>query len=233
MRRLLSPPALAAALLLAACDVPAEFPAPISAPGLATYDARLVGSWYSIGGEEDELLAAMLSAIPAPEAGLDVSGFMTFLSRREDTVDGVPQIEEGLEVSMVRWAAHPSVIDGQTYFNARLVDSVFIERDSGEAPDTEMIDAFAAGPGRGYSIFRADISDAGFLTIRPLWTEELEGLGYNSRRAKCGEDCSFEVFDLSPEELATLIRTAEPGTLFNRSVTLARIDAVYPPQPEE
>lgn len=232
MKRLLSLPLLAATLLLAACDVPADIAAPISAPGLAAYDERLVGSWYILGAEEDEADVAMLTITPGSDGSLDVAGFMTSLLRTSDPFDEARHISDDLDTWMVRLTAYPSVIDGKTYFNARLIDSFYVERRSGAKPRTETIALFAIQPERGFWIFRAGIAEDGLLTLYPLWSEELRRLGHAGHEVSCGEDCRFEVFDLSSEELIELIRAAEPGTLFaDNLATLARIDTAYPPQP--
>ncbi len=49
----------------------------------------------------------------------------------------------------------------------------------------------------------------------------------------CGEECSFEIIDLSSEELVTVIRAAEPGELFTEQFRFVRVEGEYPPQPEE
>ena len=50
MKRMSFLPALTvAAVVLAACSYPANVSSPISEPGLASYDERLVGTWYVIG----------------------------------------------------------------------------------------------------------------------------------------------------------------------------------------
>jgi hypothetical protein len=48
-----------------------------------------------------------------------------------------------------------------------------------------------------------------------------------------GENCSFEIIDLSSEELVAAIRAAKPGELFTEQFRLARIEGIYPPQPED
>ena len=52
MKRLFFLPAFLATLIVAACERPAEFSFPISEPGLASYDERLLGTWYIISGDE-------------------------------------------------------------------------------------------------------------------------------------------------------------------------------------
>ena len=73
MKRRFFLPALLAAVVLGACGPPANVSSPISEPGLASYDERLVGTWYIIGrhvpGE-----TATLTAAPGKDGILDVAG---------------------------------------------------------------------------------------------------------------------------------------------------------------
>ena len=133
----------------------------------------------------------------------------------------------------MRWTAHASVIDGETYFNARVVDSTMFAKDAGEPPEIVDATAWCCHPDRGYWIVRAEISEDDLLTLHFLWGPRLKPLGFAPREVACGEDCEFKVYDLSSEELVAAIRATEPGELFRAWSRYARIEGVYPPQPEK
>jgi hypothetical protein len=128
----------------------------------------------------------------------------------------------------VRWAAHASVIDGETYFNGRIVDTIFFGKKTGKPPEVD--DPFAFHPEPGYWIIRAEITEDDLLTLQFLSEDDLD---IASREVTCGEKCSIKVYDLSSEELVAVIRAAEPGELFTECCRLARVEGVYPPQPED
>jgi hypothetical protein len=121
MKHMLFLPALVATLILTACNAPAEFSSPISEPGLASYDERLVGHWYLVAGDEDPG-AMTMSAMPVAMGVLDVafaSAGITW-SVRHPEGSGGQENRLKFEFEAARWTAHASVIDGETYFNARL-----------------------------------------------------------------------------------------------------------------
>lgn len=230
MNRMLIVPALFAAVVLAACTYPAEVSSPISEPGLASYDERLVGTWYIIGGDEKEVGAATLTAVPGRDGSIDVAGVWVGSEMGFYPNEGNEDRKAGAEFAWMRWAAHASVIDGETYFNARIVDSAFFAKKTGEPPEIGEDDHFVPHPERGYWIMRAEIGEDDLLTLHVLWDDNL---GLASREVACGEECSFKVHDLSSDELAAALRAAEPGELFTEQFRFARSEGLYPPQPED
>ncbi len=231
MNRLLLIPALLAAMVLAACEYPAEFSSPISEPGLASYDERLVGTWYMIEGDDDDVSAATLTVSPGKDGFLDVAGVMSFSKMGSYPNEGNEDRKASAEFAWMRWTAHASVVDGETYFNARLVDTAFLEKKTGKPPEVDEIDHFVSHPERGYWIIRAEIGEDDLLTLHVLWEGDLD---IAPRSVTCGEECSFKVYDLSSGELAAAIRAAEPGELFTqRFGPWARIEGAYPPQPKD
>jgi hypothetical protein len=221
MRRLLAIPALAAALLLAACDAPAEFRSPLSEPGSAPYDQRLIGRWYAIDGSGDEPLL-LLVIEPGAEGGLE--GGLSF-SHLEAGGDG----EAGF--AWFQATAHASVIDGDTYYNAQLVDGGLVEKTVGADPKIEGVDQFSAGVEHGYMILRAEVAADGMLTLRILSEQIPNERQLAAHEVKCGDDCAFKLFDLSPEELAALIRSEDRAALFAIEFgPFSRIGAPPPPE---
>ncbi len=87
MNRLFAIPALFAAVVLAACGGPAEISSPISGPGPVPYDERLVGTWYVIGGGDDEGVAT-LNVAPGGDGNLQVTGFYVVAAPRRDLAPG-------------------------------------------------------------------------------------------------------------------------------------------------
>jgi hypothetical protein len=230
MKRLLLPALTVAVVVLAGCDPPANVSSPISEPGLASYDERLVGTWYIIGRDELRGEAATLTVAPGKDGFLDVAGVWVFSRMGFYPDEGNEDREAGVAFAWMRWTAHASVIDGETYFNARLVDTAFLEKKTGEPPEVIEDDPFDFHPERGYWIIRAEISEDDLLTLHFLWEDDLD---IASRKVTCGEKCSFKVYDLSSEELVAAIRAAEPDELFRPWWRFARIKGAYPPQPEE
>jgi hypothetical protein len=129
MKRMFFLPALTVAVVvLAGCDVPANVSSPISEPGLASYDDRLVGTWYRIDGYEDEAGAGTLTVSPGKDGFLDVVGVWTLSKMGSYPSEGNEDRKVSAGFAWIRWAAHASVIDGETYFNARNVDTPFLRR---------------------------------------------------------------------------------------------------------
>jgi hypothetical protein len=220
-------------LLLVACSYPAEFGSPLSEPGATAYDERLLGTWFIVGGDRDEAVAGTLTAAEGEDGLLDVTGvFFDSKARRGSGRNGQSRGFE-LETVWIRWAAHASALDGETYFNARILDYGAQSQEAGHPTETVRDEHFVPHPDRGYWIARAEIGEDGLLRLDLLWEDGLEGQGLPTRKVTCGADCGFEIVDLSPEELASLIRAAEPGSLFTLSFVLARVDGIHPPQPGE
>jgi hypothetical protein len=234
MKRLFFLPALTVAVVvLAGCDSPANVSSSISEPGLASYDERLVGTWYMIGRfVPDERLraAGTLTVSPGKDGIIDVAGVLALSEMGSYSNEENEDRKVSAGFAWIRWAAHASVIDGETYFNARNVDTTFFEKKTGEPPEVIEDDPLDSHPERGYWIIRAEISEDDLLTLHILWERDLD---IASRKVTCGEKCSFKVYDLSSEELVAVIRAAEPGELFTERFRLARVEGVYPPQPED
>ncbi len=234
MKHLLFLPAITvAAVVLAACDIPANVSSPITEPGLASYDERLLGTWYAIESDVDDAIVATLTVTPGKDGILDVAGVLVNSEMGSSPSEENEDRKARAQFAWMRWTAHASVIDGETYFNARLVDTADVRKETGKPPEIKEDDHFVSHPERGYWIIRAEIGEDDLLTLHVLWKTRLKRLGFAPREVACGEECSFEVHDLSPEELVAAIRAAEPGELFTVQFRLARIEGVYPPQPEE
>lgn len=226
MRRLLMLPLIAAALLLAACDGPAEFTQPLGPPGAAPYDARLVGAWYSLGpGEGDEETGiAVLVIRPGAEVGT-LDGALGLISLQ-------PGPEGGAGFASFNRSAHATVIDGQTYLSTRLIDGAMASKLPGHALEDQSAEMFAPHSEPGYWITRATIRPDGVLLLDVLTENAPTAAGYQGREVDCGDDCDFMVYDLTPEQMAELIRSTKPEDLFRISIAFARFGRPPPPQPE-
>lgn len=210
--------ALFATVLLGACDGPADFRSPLSEPGAAPYDERLIGEWYAL--DEDEEGIALL-VIEAGEEGL-LDAAVSYMSVR-------PGDTGFAGLAWFNRTAYASVIDGQTYYNTRLVEGGLIAKDVGEPIRTEGGPLLPPNPELGYWIMRADIGDDGVLVLQVLTETLLKARNFPSREIDCGEDCGFTVYDLSPAELADLIRTEPDEDLFGIRMAFARFGSPPPP----
>jgi hypothetical protein len=213
--------ALVAGVLLAACDGPAEFTEPLSAPGLAAHDERLIGSWYALEPQADGV--AMLD-IEAREDGLLDAAF------------GYMSVEAGeaghAGIAWLRSTVHASLAGGQTYYNARVTDGGMVSKESGAPADNETDPLLAPHPDRGYWIIRASVGDDGVLMLGILSETLPRKLGLPLREIDCSPDCGFKVYGLSPAALADLISANPEPDLFAIRIPFARFGAPPPPLPE-
>ena len=223
MKHMLTLVALVGAAMFSACSGPAELSEPLSEPGSAPYDPRLVGMWLEVAGEGgvDVLI------IRAHENGFLLADYVIAGAGGDDD-------EAGAGFLWVRRAAFATAIDGETYYNSRQVDTVAVSKVIGETPKLQSFDGDMRSwvqphRDRGYWIFRPTIDEDDRMTLSYLAERDLEKHEYSGREIGCGDDCSFTLFDLSPEELAQLIRSADPDTLFTESFgTYTRITAESP-----
>ena len=215
MRQLLNLSWLLVALLLSACDGPETFISPISAPGSAVYEERLVGTWYGVieAEADSNAVAATITIAPREDEGLDfVASVMASASN--------PHEVEDRSVTVFLWvnfSAHASEVDGETYYNLQVLDSLILEKNFGEEAESEFYSEVPR-PGEGYWIARAEFSDKGWLTL------------YAASETYFRER-KIHAYDLSPNELVALIRSAGPDELFTEDFgPFARIEGSYPPQ---
>lgn len=217
MRRL----ALAlAALLLAACDGPAEFNAPLGPPGSAPYDERLIGQWYSLD-PGDKAIATLIIEPGAEEGYLDGAfGMMAVTGGTEGEANFL----------WLTRSAYASVLDGQTYYNTLLIDGGAVKKRPGDDLETEGDDYYAADVEHGYWIARAEVGPDEVLTLEFLSENAPKSAGHTARDAECSGDCDVRIFDLTPEQLADLIRTVPPEDLFRVRMAFARFGSPPPQQ---
>lgn len=189
------PSLLVAALLLAACDGPAFFQAPISEPGQVRYDERLIGSWHSF----DEKGRVLLLLIPPPEeeGKAHLRPVLTFTNTDLATAWFVTE-------------AYASEIDGSVYYNTRFTSSAGTKI-LGDSFQTETI---AYGEYEGFMIIQAEVDAADRLSLRIISELKPRTLKLKSREMSCGEDCDETLYELSSAELAELIRTTPRDELF-------------------
>lgn len=217
MRRSSFLPMLLASVLLAACTGPAEFRLPISEPGAAAYDEALVGSWYAFSKEHDGVVMLRIAA--------DAEGRLVAAA-------GLIELKPGTDGrAAFQWLnreAYPSEIDGVTYFNTRPIapGAAGFRQKSRQAPEIESV---LGGAERGYWIMRAEIDADDRLTLEVLSEKVPNRLDLPGREMSCGEDCTYEILDLSSAELIALIRSNPPEDLFSiRIGPLARVGAGAP-----
>ena len=199
MPRRLHASLLAAALSLAACDGPAFFQAPISEPGQVRHDERLIGSWYSFGGDGDDD-GVMLVRISAPE-GEDQD--------RLDAVLTLTTVEPATGWYIVE--AFASEIDGTVYYNTRLTGAATI----GVSDDSGQLETKAVGAFEGFMIIQAEVDADEQLSLRIISEKQPKALQLKSHETTCGEDCDERLYELSSGELVELIRTTPRDELFD------------------
>lgn len=243
LKRLMPVLALAAAMAVAGCSQPTYFRQPLSPPGQAQYDERLIGSWVA-RSEEDGLLVLVIAPSEAEgEAGiLTISATMTGIDP-----DGKP----GAVIGWFRRVAHASRIDGETYYNIRAAapgSSFAILDEAGtRIPEPEETDWFNTPDHamRDYWIAKPEFTEDGMLRLgfievndwdlgadagdalkRRLW---LQGQGASAWTEGCGGGCTYSRADLRPEELAEIIRSFPKDEVFNLVAgPLTRLRAALP-----
>lgn len=221
MRNLPLLTAFVAAVLLAACDGPAEFAHPLSAPGTTPHDEQLIGRWYALAPEADGV--AMLE-IAAREDGLLDAAF-GYMSVKVGS-DG------GAGLAWLQSTVHASLIGDQTYYNARMTDGVMMMKESGQAVEVETDPMLSPHPDRGYWIVRGEINDSGVLMLEILSEAQPRLREVPSHDVECGADCSFTVYDLDRASLADFVATGPEQDLFTIRIPFARFGAPPPPLPE-
>lgn len=203
--------ALAVLALVAACDVPAEFAAPVSAPGSATHDERLIGKWHVAEPDDDGV--SMLTIREGDDGMLEAAFGYLAVSPGENGGAGIG------------WAirdAYPSAIDGVTYYNSRMIDGGFIEKDVGAEPKSELSPYSPPHPELGYWIVSATFESDDRMTLGILSDNVPNKRELPGREVDCGEDCEFELVEITSEELTALIRSVPHDELFSIRIPFAR-----------
>ena len=99
------------AFLISACDEPLHSLHPLSEPGQAPYDERLLGMWYE--RNPDVPLSLYIWPAEAPQT-LGIIG----IAVEEDTG------EFGMSWLWIRATAHATQIDGSVYYNVKVIDGL-------------------------------------------------------------------------------------------------------------
>lgn len=211
-----------AALLLAACDGPAEFSAPLGPPGAAPYDERLIGRWYALE-PDDNGVAILIVKAGAGEGHLDAAfGYMIV----------EPGAAGAAGLVSVHNIAHATVLDGQTYYSSRWVDGMMVSKEVGQPAEFDSEAMLAPRPADAYWISRATIRSDGVLLLDILSEKVPVEAGYQGQALECGEGCQSRVFNLAPGQMAELIRTTPPEDLFRIRMAFARFGSRPPKQPD-
>ncbi len=201
MRPLAAFAALLVGLALSACGGPPESAAALSEPGETAYDARLLGDWYYMEGDD--------------------GGWRIHIGRSadKDVLDIVGTFVIWDDANPVRWiraTAHASEIDGRIYYNVKRVAGVGDDYTADEPP--------------GFIILRAEPGDDGSLSLQFMDDGLLENLVKEGRlKARRVEgryediDVPYLMLDVSRPDLIALIRESPPEELFGDPGRFRRI----------
>lgn len=239
---------LLATITLSACDHPTYFRHPLSPPGSASFDERLIGAWISRAEDTGDIYQLWIT--PSDAEGEDGMLRITATMTRTDYDDA-----GGMLLGRFDRVAYPSVVDGQTYYNVRSrgIGSQFVGLGpSGpQEPAPEEVEEFVtpAFAEREYWIAMADVSENDLLSLRFIslvhipndYLEDVETSSENflSYFAIQGQGLSFWLEDesrtrytranLDPETLTKLVRTFPTDMVFSFSAgPFARIEAALP-----
>jgi hypothetical protein len=218
--------AIVVAPTLSACSYPAEFRFPLSAPGTVAYDDRLIGTWLWVNADGEGAGAATLTVRPVTEGILDIVGSATWI----DAGGGSPHYShDELDMYMFHWLAHASDVDGTTYYNARVLDSISVRSEAGALPETRSDQHFVDHPERGYWIVYPEIIDDDYLELYLIYDDtEFKKLGLQTTNIDCGDACEFSIIDISSEDILDLIKLERPKPLFEGGYLLTRVEGRYP-----
>ncbi len=194
MRKLLAClSAFVVAITAAACTAPPKTTSPLSPPAAVKGDGRLAGSWFA---PVDEGQGIFYLHIAAEESA---TRFAVLALGAKGTADETPVI-------WVRGTAHATVLDGRIYYNLRITDNA--DEGPGET-------------GPRYIPMQASMGADGTLSLR-FMSDRLLGRLMDEGRVRgrrvtggySGDKADFIVLDMSPADLAALIREVTPERLF-------------------
>lgn len=209
---------IAIAASLTACDVPAELAVPVSDPGGASYDERVIGKWYTLEPNDDAVALLTVQAVENGELGASF-GYMAVS----------PGASGGAGMFWVHRTAYPSVIDGKVYYNSRAVEGGMVVKDAGASIETQLAPFSPPHPELGYWIISVEFEAddrmiLGVLSDRIPSTRDLP-----RRKVDCGDDCDFERVEITSEDLIALIRSEPPEELFSIRIPFVRVGSELPP----
>jgi hypothetical protein len=235
--------AAAVLIVLAGCAHPTYFAEPLSAPGQAAYDQRLIGTWVSALEDGGTIVLAIEDrAAEGQEPFLSVAAL----------VAGIESAEEAdARILLFERVAHASEVDGEVYYNIRTTgtDGLFAVMDSQgtRSPSPDEVDWFVTPDyaDREYWIARADLGQDGALNLRFISAEHWKnaadrgaeladfvsglGGGFATQSESCGEYCSRSRVTVSPGTLAGIIRDYPAETVFNLTAgPFLRADTALP-----
>lgn len=179
-------------MLLAACSVPPENVAPLDAHGGARPDPALIGTWYSSDGDE-----------------------AVFVKILDDDTDDRPALRvlgatlNDRAAAPLYWLTAQAVatrLDGATYYNVRPLEGLRYappERERGTIVARARVDA-------GDRLFLEFMSDS--LLHAMVADGRVRGDVVRGEFER--EGMPYVALELSPAELAALIRRVGPDTLF-------------------
>lgn len=235
---------LAGAFAVSACVQPSYFRHPISPPGEAGYDERLIGSWLS-RTDQDAILQLVIMPLEA-EGESDTLAIIATISNAVTGADGHAFLARYPRI------AHASIVDGETYYNVRAtgMGSAFAKLDDSgrHAPTSDEVDWLVTPPhaDREYWIVKAEITDDGslwlhfveiyymlneaeehFRNLERHFGSHLQGASFWSE--SCGEHCVYARADLRQGTLARIIREFPVELVFGLSAgPFVPLDAALP-----
>ncbi|MEM7745859.1 MAG: hypothetical protein AAF409_19335 [Pseudomonadota bacterium] len=178
--------AIAAGLLmvmLAGCDYVASLDAPLPQTEGAEIQDGLAGEW--VIAQDSLVMVLTVEELPGEQLGV----------RLFATTYDPDDLTQGLPYAIGTWRGWPAVVDGRTYFVARL-ESV----DYAPGGDTEMDAWQALVPTAAYHVARAHIAADGRLTLHLLAERDLATLDAASK-------------PVVPDVPAVRITSVDPGLL--------------------
>lgn len=215
---------LAAAVLIAACEGPANVSAPLAEPDETPIDERFLGAWAIVEGMDAEANSMMLVVARRADQ-LRAAFALTVLD---------PWAEIGGTSIWYEWVVHPTEIGGRTYFNGRV--AVMVRFEAGMAGDRAGIfpvDQAVLERNPVYQIGYAEILPDDRMALSFLRVPTLRKLDLPTRKLSCGEACRHDVYEVTSERLRAIVRDGNHDDLFGDLLIFKRLDGTIPPQPDD
>jgi hypothetical protein len=209
--------AVAVAFVAVACEAPPEFTTPLSDPGTAEVDRRLIGTWYGVsqcrlpGGDVGPCGAT--TGRPALLMTLDITtapGNEGLLVRATALALDVGDFERGSQemargrALRIEATARPTMVNGVIYYSVRRRPGVGYDyTGTGEQPH--------------FLIAQAELADADTLYLRVLSKESVPGELGRFREVRT-RDLSYAIVDAPRDRLVALLSAPDQASPFTHSL---------------
>lgn len=197
---------------LAACSVPAEMSAPLPRTVNEDLSEKIAGSWYMVGDEKDDTLGVNLRIQPYSDGTLTLVGTLSVITLKQG--------KNTTGYGWTSWQGETSRLDGQDYVSIRLSDALFLTMAPHTTAKQDILPHLSPHEERGYWIARVSFLSPDEMELALLWEDEVEG---PVRKVDCGEDCSFDVHEMTSAGLAKYLSTASASAKFKHRFILHRI----------